>query len=427
MALNPAAQLIVDETLEQVHNPFAPSEPDRGASPFARTPFGSSNPFARQGNPFAMPAANPFAARPTGANPFDLTKKPSQRALGAVPKRRVVIHHIFQSKKTDKSDYRLASSSFYMPRSAWIEAFEEDPETYLAQPGDKYDFTELAAANADHAKYEGRNLNEEVERLISESTTEHYGMPRVDASLMSPELVDLFAQEAVVADDPWREAIRSIGDRVFDSEMDPGVAWSAIRPLAKQIFDEVMADPEPVIRKLERRQLDAIYDMAGYERNEDDKVAKDRIMDHVQSHGLGDDSLAEAFGDYVTWNSVGTGADGEHLAYLLQQAAESNLPVMTQEYGVATPVHELFVFDRGFHPDTQLRSGDTIADVGGDYTVHHVMYRSNLSEIDGSVPFVGGIRELYMWPADARGNYLHGGPYADPVYGHLPDRDYKSG
>lgn len=416
IVLTPEAQAVIDEA-KQVRNPFDLGVTDkRTPNPFGDTnPFAGGNPFAVKANPFEQ-TKNPFDVTPAKSNPFDQTKKPSpnQRYL---QKRRVVIHHIFMPKKAAeaKDDFHISGDSHHIPRSEWESAFEEWDTGTLVQPGDQYNFTELAAEKANHARFDPSN-SPEVLALIEEAVPKDDPRfeERVAAKKMSPELIDVYAPVARRTDDPW-QFIPDIEDRSGDDyDMDPQQAWPEIQAQAMAIFEDVLDDPRRHVEKLDRHQIDTIYDMAGYERNEDDSVAKERIIEHVQARGIGDDSLSEAFADYVTWNSLPTtGEAGEDLAYALENATDAGLPNVRQEFGPKSQaLFETFAFESGFHPETSVYSRGERANVHDNYVVNHVVYRSALGE-GRTEPFVTGLRELYMRPADAAGHPLYGGPYAE--------------
>lgn len=424
LVLSPEAQAIIDQvtgkTAPEVENPFKLPRPEQGkANPFAgagASPFGVSNPFARQANPFAAAGPNPFAA-PKGANPFDQTKKPSANQRSLAPKRRVIIHNIFTPKKSteEKQENLHLGSAHHLNYQEWASAFEMDDLGALTQPGDRFDFTDLAAGHADQARYSF--TTDTVHELLDQAVDhEHPMFPgMISARRLRdefPELIDTYAAKAFQTDRPW-DLIPDIEDRANDSEMDADQAWPEIYEHAGQIWHDVVDDPQEHIAGLTRPDIDMIYDMAGYERHEDDDVARERIKDHVETRGLGDDSLANAFADYVTWNGLkSTGTAGEDLRVALQTTDEGHLPHIGQDFGARhAGLAETFAFENGFHPDTAVSERGKSARLTDHYSVKGVTYRSAIAEGE-KIPFITGLRELYMQPTDAEGHPLYGGPYS---------------
>lgn len=426
----------VQAVLDELRDFVAEDKPKNAFGVDTRPVNAFGAPKAAAGNAFGRPQGtnafgvsrevNAFGSAQTGTSPFDLTKKPPRGAVK--PKTRRIIHHVFMPKKTEDDSYERATGSYYMPVREYNEAGGWGDSEALEQPGNKVEFTPMA----DHRARElvlGGGSSQELDELIHQawpgfedsdewaSFGDHLEGDPTGPDAIVRAMRDLTALVALRTENAWKDMVPSLDDRTVGDADEGTQMWDqTISPLAYGLWNDVLANPSGHVDKLTRSDLDRIYDLAGYDRGEDDVGARARIIDACSGYGIGDDSLADAFCDHMVWSRPERLGEGGHqLEYLLGQADDMEMPYM-QTGASNEPTIEVYTFESGFHPDTQMRLDGRAADVLDDYVVNHVIYRSNIGENhDGAVPFVTGIREVALRPADSYGHPLYGGPYDTPT------------
>lgn len=422
MERDPEVQAILDQVDAGVANPFGVVT-DAPVNPFGAVkanPFATANPFGVTANPFAE-VKNPFVATGAKVNPFDDTKRQTE---GVKPKRKLVIHHIFMPAKSRHDEHtvdRDPANTHYASVNEWVERAGFEHYGSLVHPGDRFNF--------DAAGFSPDDLDDldEVDNFGTRRVDvgDIHGLAEGDLSsdgqldggmvAFAPKDGDIWHDEMIVPD---------MLDQITSQEPDDiRNAWSGILSTALPLWNGAINSPRPYLDKLTARQLAEIYEIAGYEDTmvgsavDDDFEAAHRIEISCGQHGLPghDDSLAEAFADYVTWTVPDRmGEQGKLLASRLEEAVDEDLPPMGKDYDTVGSV-QVFAFDRGFHPYTEHSASGREANLDADYVVHHVIYRSNLGENGtGAVPFVAGVREASLWPADNQGHPLFGAGYPDP-------------
>lgn len=356
---SPAARQILEE-LKQVSNPFSSAASD----PFAAA---ADDPFSRAaGDPFSGPGKDPFGivhdpfapVVSTTDDPFAYKPK-----ADPAPGRRRIIHHVFMpKKKAGAASPPPAEDPYYLSVHEYNQSFgyPDDQGGYLTQPGDKFPFSDDGALVAVHTR------------------------------------------------DPWRDIVPSIDERA------PGLEdvrhWDAILGAAYPLWSDVMERPETFVDRLSVSDIRHIYNMAGYEPDDEDEFTmRSRIVHSAQAAGIGDDSLAHAYADFVTWvRPEMLGSDGRRLRDMVEDAEMDGAPSLADD-----GIIEAVVFDAGFHPGTQMPDGHAQPDA--NYVVKHIIYRSAVAARGtGAPPFVTGLRENYLVPADEEGHPLFGGAYRNP-------------
>lgn len=177
-------------------------------------------------------------------------------------------------------------------------------------------------------------------------------------------------------------------------------AWEDTLRLAKPVWDSVMANPERYVEMLrapkpgtQSPELQTIAENAGLSGYGDDADLRKKIVEAVNGRGRGNDSLAWAFADFVTY---------EHPAWVHEEglALETHLSNVLSTYNIDftdTPVQQVFVFDGGYHPGDR-RHGDQTLVPSQDYIVTSRTYRSALADASRRTPrlFNIGLSEAHM-------------------------------
>lgn len=444
---SPEVQAILDQ-LKGVKNPFGVDmepKPVFGDEPAKESLFGTRNLFGvDMGKPmfgeepqFGAPGAPSFTAPGQAENLFDQTK----RQRGQRPSIKRIIHHVYYPKKDAAAPpaEEPDNGGFYLPLQWYADVHEMELDDYLIQPGDHFDFTEAAQASRLHQYWQGELSPDELDRFERDyKTTElEHGIPvleAVDDPVRDKLDASLYGLTAVRSESVWGELPPEEMRYGYADEERAQKAWVEMVALAGPLWNTVLADPERYIDNLDPTEIRDIYNTAGYEAGEDEFEARSRISHSCKAHGLGqDDSLADAFADYMVWNkpqsieddvdervtpasgfttSRGNGK-GRQLADLIESADELEVPTMKLEHDW-NPIVQMFAFDAGFHPDTGVASQTVGADLHGHYAVHHIVYRSSLAESITPPAFVPGVREAYLRPCDKGGHFLHGGGYPEP-------------
>lgn len=176
-------------------------------------------------------------------------------------------------------------------------------------------------------------------------------------------------------------------------------AWQMVVPKAKKVWDLAINDADRVVGRLEMRHIDQIEAMAGRASSLPPDQAKLRILEATRKLGDGDDSLAAAYADYVTWlHPDWVGHDGDLLSEAIQEQSErANIYIGGLEPGDITD--QVFVFANGFQPNTRL--DNYVAHPVGRFVMLGQRYRSALQDFPrpGDVPPMRyGLIEAYMQP-----------------------------
>lgn len=346
-----------DETPAKPDSPFRPATGNpfrQGANPFAAAnPFRSSSPFTTGGQP-----GNPFRAP---ASPFGGTRS-GPHAL--IVNHAVVIGLPKQRSEPAAEPYVMAVDDFHMAG-------------HRAALGARYGLSKLVDFNV-------------AER------------PPIASSEISAW--DAIDEDMVI--------VKSVPAHMGRGELDRH--WDAIEKAARvgfnAAFTEAEDDLDPIVAKLREHDLSRIFKLAGYEDEADGtEAASDRmrlrIRRAVRDHGEGSshvDSLAEAYADYVTFAEPVRllGRDtGGRIDRAMNEAEAHGLEV--RDFHVPVPVEQVFNFEEGFHPHTELVGANRQeAKLVSQYAPYAIEYRSALANYDtGEVPPMRfGLQVLHMMP-----------------------------
>lgn len=178
--------------------------------------------------------------------------------------------------------------------------------------------------------------------------------------------------------------------------------WDLLVKRAREARAIAVAQHTKIVPQLHPSALRKIVKLAGYEPEDLGESLDDirsHIIDAVNAMGRGNDSLADAYADYVAWLEPKlTGSAGSRVAFqkfqLERMGVDMDIPELT------VPTAQVFVFDQGLHPDSK-RLDELTTRINGRYRGMYARYRSGLAEKRKDLPLLQfGMQELHMRPAD---------------------------
>jgi len=187
--------------------------------------------------------------------------------------------------------------------------------------------------------------------------------------------------ESVPYEEPWLGMEPQI-------QMISGHDWDEILALAVPLWDRARGEVEDVVNELDQDDLMYISAWAGYSGYQHPDLIMKNIVESVQQGDTGDDSLADAYADYVTY--VRPDLLGEPGLALRGRLANADF-----EPDMEARPQTMFVFNKGLHPE------DSPKDLRADYEITGLRYRSALGEDRGQAPrgYIGA-QEYYLEPTD---------------------------
>jgi hypothetical protein len=134
-----------------------------------------------------------------------------------------------------------------------------------------------------------------------------------------------------------------------------------------------------IVHSLHAEDRKKIAEMAGFHGYTDDDDLADKIAHNVQDMGNGNDSLAQAYGDYIVYQRPDKlGSLGEELITEMAEFARQGIDFSDR------PLDQVLVFEQGFQPGSKRSAG--AVEPAGSYMVMGLTYHSALNELQSSTP-----------------------------------------